>query len=148
MHGALPVLGRGRPRRRVLPQLVHGLPHPRGPRPRGVDLSGITLVSLVGIPGHVHAGNWREVAFVSDNATDEQYAALLDAFWGRLGGPLADLAGPDQRARRATTACRSKYTIAEGKGSVKRRASDARRAWPSTRRWSRSAAPTASRRGC
>lgn len=59
---------------------------------RGVDVGGVALISLVQIPGHVHAGNWREVRFVSDTATDEQYEALVDAFEGRLGGPLADLA--------------------------------------------------------
>jgi hypothetical protein len=59
---------------------------------RGVEVRDISYISLVRIPGNVADGNWSEVLFVSDNATDEQYEALVDAFFGRLGGPLADLA--------------------------------------------------------
>ena len=33
------------------------------------------------------------MSFVDDRASDEQYRAILDAYHGRLGGPLADLAG-------------------------------------------------------
>src|SRR3954453_9592795 len=59
---------------------------------RGVDVSGLTLVSAVLIPGNVLEGNWRQLVFVDDKATDEQQDAMLDAFSGKLGGPLADLA--------------------------------------------------------
>jgi hypothetical protein len=59
---------------------------------RGVDVSGLSLVAVAHIPGNILEGNWREVVFVDDNASDEQEAAMLDAFTGKLGGPLADLA--------------------------------------------------------
>jgi hypothetical protein len=59
---------------------------------RGVDVDGLTLVSAVHIPGNVLEGNWRQLVFIDDNATDEQADAMLDAFSGKLGGPLADLA--------------------------------------------------------
>ena len=59
---------------------------------RGVDVSGLTLVSVVHIPGNVLEGNWRQLVFIDDRATDEQADAMLDAFSGKLGGPLADLA--------------------------------------------------------
>ena len=59
---------------------------------RGVDVGGLSLVSVVQIPGNVLEGNWRQLVYVDDRATDEQQAALLDAFGGKLGGPLADLA--------------------------------------------------------
>lgn len=85
---------------------------------RGVDVSGITLISLVQIPGHVHAGNWREVLFISDTATDEQQEALLDAIQGRLGGPLADLAALIGE-RVATHRVPIEYTIADGVGVVR-----------------------------
>jgi hypothetical protein len=62
-------------------------------RVRGVDVSGLTLVDVCQIPGNVLEGNWRVVVFVDERATDEQVEALLDAFTGKLGGPLADLAG-------------------------------------------------------
>ncbi|MBN1527791.1 MAG: DUF1326 domain-containing protein [Thermoleophilaceae bacterium] len=58
----------------------------------GVDVSGLTLVSVVHIPGNVLAGNWRQLVFVDQDASDEQADALLAAFGGDAGGPLADLA--------------------------------------------------------
>ena len=59
---------------------------------RGVDVSGLTLISAVNIPGNVLAGNWRQLMLIDDRATEEQADAMLDAFSGKLGGPLADLA--------------------------------------------------------
>jgi hypothetical protein len=59
----------------------------------GVDVSGLSFVSVNHIPGNVLAGNWRMVWFISDEASDEQFNAIRDAFAGKLGGPLADLAG-------------------------------------------------------
>ena len=38
---------------------------------RGVDVSGLTLVSVVHIPGNVLAGNWRQLVLLDDSATDE-----------------------------------------------------------------------------
>jgi hypothetical protein len=43
------------------------------------------------IPGNVLAGNWQIVALVDERGTAEQREALLDAFTGKLGGPLGDL---------------------------------------------------------
>jgi hypothetical protein len=61
---------------------------------RGVDVSGLAIVNVVQIPGNVLApGSWRVVSFVDDRASDEQLRGILDAYQGRLGGPLADLAG-------------------------------------------------------
>lgn len=61
---------------------------------RGIDVSGLSIVNVVQIPGNVLTpGSWRVAQFVDDRATDEQLQAILDAYGGRLGGPLADLAG-------------------------------------------------------
>ena len=61
---------------------------------RGVDVSGLSLVKVVRIPGNVLAPNsWRQVIFVDDRASKEQAEALIEAYQGDLGGPLADLAG-------------------------------------------------------
>ena len=61
---------------------------------RGVDVGGLSLVNVVHIPGNVLTpASWRVVMFVDDRATDEQLQALTDAYSGKLGGPLADLAG-------------------------------------------------------
>jgi hypothetical protein len=60
---------------------------------QGVDVSGLTFVLLADIPGNVLKGNWRVVAYVPDHATQEQTQALVQVFTGKLGGPVADLAG-------------------------------------------------------
>src|SRR2546426_12384289 len=61
---------------------------------RGVDVSGLNFTQVVHIPGNVLApASWRRVIFIDDRASDEQLAAIVDAYEGRLGGPLADLAG-------------------------------------------------------
>jgi hypothetical protein len=55
---------------------------------------GLSFVNVCHIPGNVLApGSWRVVSLVDDRASDEQFRAILDAYHGRLGGPLADLAG-------------------------------------------------------
>jgi hypothetical protein len=59
---------------------------------RGVDVSGLSLLSVAHIPGNVLAGNWEVVVLVDDRAADDQREAILAAFTGELGGPLADLA--------------------------------------------------------
>jgi hypothetical protein len=58
----------------------------------GIDVTGLTLATLNHIPGNVLKGNWRILVFVDDKATPEQQEALVSAFTGKLGGPLADLA--------------------------------------------------------
>lgn len=58
---------------------------------RGLDVSGLNLVLICHIPGNVLAGNWAVVGLVDERGTEEQRAALLDAFTGKLGGPLGDL---------------------------------------------------------
>jgi hypothetical protein len=58
---------------------------------RGVDVSGLNLVLICHIPGNVLAGNWKVVAIVDERGTEEQRNAMIEAFTGKLGGPLADL---------------------------------------------------------
>jgi hypothetical protein len=58
----------------------------------GVDISSLTVASAVHIPGNILAGNWKQVLFVDDSASDEQHDVLVKLFTGELGGPLADLA--------------------------------------------------------
>ncbi len=60
----------------------------------GIDVSGLSIVSVVHIPGNVLAPkSWKMVMFIDDKATDEQKDAIIRAYTGQLGGPLADLAG-------------------------------------------------------
>ena len=58
----------------------------------GVDVSGRSFVLLAHIPGNALKGNWRAVVYVDDKASSQQKEALLNAFTGKLGGPLADQA--------------------------------------------------------
>lgn len=85
---------------------------------RGVDVSGLTLVSVVQIPGNILEGNWRQVVLVDDKASEEQMDAMLDCFGGKLGGPLADLAslvGERVAVERATI----DHSIVEGSGTIR-----------------------------
>lgn len=58
----------------------------------GVDVSGLTWVNVVHIPGNVLEGNWRAINYLDESATDEQEQALRKVFHGKAGGPIADLA--------------------------------------------------------
>jgi hypothetical protein len=84
----------------------------------GVDVSGLTLAAVVFIPGNVLAGNWKQAVFVDGRATDEQEQALLAAFGGALGGPLADLAELVGE-RVAVTRAPISHEIVEGKGTIR-----------------------------
>ncbi len=60
---------------------------------RGIDVSGRSMVGVMQIPGNVLVPkSWKALFFIDDKATDEQMNAILDAYSGKLGGPLADLA--------------------------------------------------------
>ena len=85
---------------------------------RGVDVSGLTLANVVFIPGNVLAGNWKAYLYVDDRASDEQLEALVDAFSGKLGGPLADLAqliGEQLGVVRAPVS----HEVIEGRGTLR-----------------------------
>jgi len=59
----------------------------------GVDVSGLTMVGVAKIPGNVLAPkSWKILLLIDDRATDAQLNALVDAYSGKLGGPLADIA--------------------------------------------------------
>jgi len=60
----------------------------------GVDVGGLSMVNVAKIPGNVLTPkSWKVLIFVDEKATDRQMQALVDAYSGKLGGPLADLAG-------------------------------------------------------
>ena len=84
----------------------------------GLDVTGRTVAALVHIPGNVLKGNWKVALFVDDGATDAQQAALVNAFGGKLGGPLADVA---QLISEVVSVERVPITfdIREGKGTLK-----------------------------
>jgi len=59
----------------------------------GRDVGGLRLGFFGTFDGNPLEAQVRLAIFVDDRATEEQEAALLRAFTGELGGPLADLAG-------------------------------------------------------
>ena len=84
----------------------------------GTDVSGLTLGLLVFIPVNVLAGNWKLAVFVDDKATPQQQEAILNAWTGKLGGPLADLAklvGEVKSVERAPIS----FNVEEGKGRLR-----------------------------
>ena len=84
----------------------------------GVDVSGRTISFLVHIPGNVLKGNWKVAAVVDDGASDEQMNAIMNAFGGKLGGPLADVAqlvGEVVSVERAPIT----FEVNEGAGTLK-----------------------------
>ncbi|HWY89788.1 MAG TPA: DUF1326 domain-containing protein [Solirubrobacteraceae bacterium] len=59
----------------------------------GVDVAGCDFIRVLDIPGNVLVPeSWREVFVVDVRSSEEQVAAILAAYTGALGGPLADLA--------------------------------------------------------
>jgi hypothetical protein len=61
-------------------------------RIRGMDVSDLSVVIVAYVPGNILAGNWDAVVLIDERATPEQRDALLAAFGGQLGGPIADWA--------------------------------------------------------
>jgi hypothetical protein len=60
---------------------------------RGVDVGGLTMVVVTRIAGNNRIpGSWRIVVLVDERASDAQLDAVVAAYSGQLGGPLADLA--------------------------------------------------------
>jgi hypothetical protein len=59
----------------------------------GLDVSGRVIALINHIPGNVLAGNWTVAFYVDDGATPAQQDALVSVWTGKLGGPVADLAG-------------------------------------------------------
>ncbi len=84
----------------------------------GVEVSGLTVASVVYIPGNVLAGNWKQVLLIDDRATDEQFDAIVAMMTGDLGGPLADLAGLVGE-RLAVERAPMDHSIVDGAGTLK-----------------------------
>lgn len=59
-----------------------------------LDVSGHTLATFAHIPHNVlEPASWKVVLFVDDGASAAQRDAILSVWSGKLGGPVADLAG-------------------------------------------------------
>jgi hypothetical protein len=84
----------------------------------GVDMAGRAFAILAHVPGNILKGNWKIAVLIDDKASDKQQEAILAAWTGKLGGPLADLAklvGEVAAVERAPIT----FEIVEGKGTLK-----------------------------
>jgi hypothetical protein len=85
----------------------------------GVDVSGLNIVNIVHIPGNVLVpGSWQLVMFLDAAATERQRDAIIAAYSGKLGGPLADLAGLVGEIK-AVEAVNIEHTIVGGAGRLR-----------------------------
>jgi hypothetical protein len=57
-----------------------------------VDVAGMNMGFLGHLPGNVFKGNVRLKVLVDDRSSEAQQGAMIAAFTGQAGGPLADLA--------------------------------------------------------
>jgi len=84
----------------------------------GIDVSGLTIAFMNHFEGNILAGNWKVLFTIDEKATREQEEALLNAWTGKLGGPLGDMAalmGEIIGVERAPI----HFEVKEGKGSLK-----------------------------
>ena len=84
-----------------------------------LDVSGLNLVLVCHIPGNVLAGNWKIVALVDERGSQEQRDAMLDAFTGKLGGPLGDLWTAPIGEVKGVEFVTIDHQVADGSGSLR-----------------------------
>jgi hypothetical protein len=85
----------------------------------GVDVSGLNIVKVVHIPGNVLTpGSWKVVMLVDTATSQRQRDAIVAAYTGKLGGPLADLAGLVGELKAIETADIS-HSVVEGEGRLR-----------------------------
>ena len=84
---------------------------------KGVDVSGLTLVTVARIPGNILQGNWKAVIYLDGRGTQDQRDALLEVFSGKLGGAIADLAALIGEVLDVRTAP-IEYNLREGHGRL------------------------------
>jgi hypothetical protein len=84
---------------------------------RGVDVAGLTWLEVFQSPGNMNKGNIRKLVYVDRSASLEQLEALRDAFEGRLGGPLAELAQLDGE-RLGIVQAEIAIDVKQGRGQV------------------------------
>lgn len=84
----------------------------------GLDVSGRTIAFLIHIPGNVLKGNWKAAVVLDDGTSDAQQEAIMAAFGGKLGGPLADVA---QLVSEVVSVERApiEFEVSEGRGTLK-----------------------------
>lgn len=85
---------------------------------KGVNVAGVAFAIVALVPGNILKGNWKIAIYMSDKATPAQKQAILDAWTGKLGGPLADLANLIGEVRGIHDASVD-FRLEKGKGTLK-----------------------------
>ena len=85
---------------------------------KGVNVSGVAFAIVALVPGNILKGNWKIAIYMSDKASPAQKQAILDAWTGKLGGPLADLAQLIGEVRGVHDASVD-FRLEKGKGTLK-----------------------------
>ena len=83
----------------------------------GTDVSGLTFAFLNHFEGNILDGNWKVLFAIDERATAEQQELLLDTWTGKLGGPIADLAGLIGEVV-GVERVPIRFEVTEGKGSL------------------------------
>lgn len=83
----------------------------------GIDVSGLRVAAVHELPGERAGKGGKLVQFIDEAASDEQLQALLAAYSGQLGGPLADQTGPDSEIVAIERAPISSRMV-DGRGAV------------------------------
>ena len=91
--------------------------HIREGEVEGTDVGGVKLAVIADTPKVMTEGNWKLGVFVDERASEEQQQAILDAYDGKLGGPLADLAGLIGETLGVERAAIS-HEVRDGKGTL------------------------------
>jgi hypothetical protein len=85
----------------------------------GVDVGGLDVVNIVHIPGNVLVpGTWQLTMFIDASASERQRDAIVAAYSGKLGGPLADLAALIGEVK-AVEAADIEHSIKGGAGKLR-----------------------------
>lgn len=85
---------------------------------RNVDVSGVAFAIVAHIPGNILKGNWKIAVYMGDKASPAQKQAILDAWTGKLGGPLADIAKLIGEVKGVHDAPVD-FRVEKGKGTIK-----------------------------
>jgi len=83
------------------------------------NVDGCDFVRVFDISGNPRVpGSWRQVVVVDDRASSEQVTAIVDAFSGVCGGPLADIARLVDETLGVERA-RISYSVVRGSGVIR-----------------------------
>ena len=84
----------------------------------GTDVADLNLGIVGRLDGGVSDGTVRAAIYVDERSSDEQQAAIMAAFTGQLGGPLADLASLIGEVV-TTERVQIEYDVDKGSGSFR-----------------------------